>query len=100
MFCIILFYGISNYRIRASLYFILYSLLSSSLLIISLFIFLQNFSFNNYEFFKYIYIYLLLFALIIKLPLVPFHSWLLEAHAESSTLGSIILASGILKLGE
>jgi len=99
MFIIILFFGVSHYKIRASFYFILYSLFSSTLLLIAVYILYSNFSYSNFEFIKYFYINLLLLAFIIKLPLVPFHSWLLEAHAESSTLGSIILASGILKLG-
>lgn len=34
-----------------------------------------------------------------KLPVVPFHIWLPEAHVEAPTTGSIILASLLLKLG-
>lgn len=34
-----------------------------------------------------------------KLPVVPFHIWLPEAHVEAPTIGSIILASLLLKLG-
>lgn len=33
----------------------------------------------------------------LKLPIVPFHAWLVEAHVEASTEGSVILASLILK---
>lgn len=35
----------------------------------------------------------------IKIPLFPFHLWLPEAHAEAPTLGSVILASLLPKLG-
>ena len=35
----------------------------------------------------------------IKLPMFPFHIWLTEAHVEAPTVGSIILASLLLKLG-
>jgi len=35
----------------------------------------------------------------IKIPLFPFHIWLPEAHVEAPTIGSIILASLLLKLG-
>lgn len=35
----------------------------------------------------------------VKMPLYPFHSWLPEAHSEAPTVGSIILASILLKLG-
>jgi len=35
----------------------------------------------------------------IKLPVVPFHSWLPDAHTEAPTAGSVILAGLLLKLG-
>ena len=34
-----------------------------------------------------------------KLPLIPFHVWLTEAHVEASTEGSMYLAGILLKLG-
>src|SRR3954468_9662739 len=33
------------------------------------------------------------------MPLFPFHIWLPEAHVEAPTVGSMILASLLLKLG-
>ncbi len=38
-------------------------------------------------------------AFAIKLPVVPFHSWLPSAHVEADTGGSVILAGVLLKLG-
>jgi NADH-quinone oxidoreductase subunit M len=38
-------------------------------------------------------------AFTVKLPAVPFHSWLPDAHTEASTGGSIILAGILLKTG-
>lgn len=38
-------------------------------------------------------------ALAIKIPIYPFHTWLPEAHAEAPTVGSILLAGILLKLG-
>lgn len=38
-------------------------------------------------------------AFAIKIPMVPFHIWLPEAHVEASTAGSVILAGLMLKLG-
>ena len=35
----------------------------------------------------------------IKIPLVPFHTWLPDAHTEAPTAGSMILAGVLLKLG-
>jgi len=38
-------------------------------------------------------------AFAVKVPLIPFHLWLPEAHVEAPTGGSIILAGMLLKLG-
>jgi NADH-quinone oxidoreductase subunit M len=35
----------------------------------------------------------------VKVPVVPFHTWLPEAHVNASTTASVILASLLLKLG-
>jgi len=40
-----------------------------------------------------------LIAFAVKIPSSPFHTWLPSAHVEASTLGSILLAGIILKLG-
>ena len=40
-----------------------------------------------------------LIAFIVKLPVVPFHSWLPDAHSEAPTAGSVILAGLLLKTG-
>jgi proton-translocating NADH-quinone oxidoreductase chain M len=41
----------------------------------------------------------LLFGFIVKFPLVPFHTWLPDAHVEAPTAGSVILAGVLLKMG-
>ncbi len=38
-------------------------------------------------------------AFVIKLPMVPFHNWLPDAHSEAPTAGSLILAGLLLKTG-
>ena len=46
------------------------------------------------------WIFLALFAgFAIKVPLVPFHTWLPLAHVEAPTAGSVLLAGVLLKLG-
>ncbi|KAA5549292.1 NADH-quinone oxidoreductase subunit M [Adhaeribacter rhizoryzae] len=40
-----------------------------------------------------------LMAFLVKLPVVPFHSWLPDAHSEAPTAGSVILAGLLLKTG-
>ncbi len=39
------------------------------------------------------------FGFIVKLPSVPFHTWLPDAHVEAPTAGSVILAGLLLKMG-
>jgi len=40
-----------------------------------------------------------LVAFIVKLPAVPFHNWLPDAHTQAPTAGSVILAGLLLKTG-
>lgn len=40
-----------------------------------------------------------LIAFVIKLPMVPLHSWLPDAHSDAPTAGSLILAGLLLKTG-
>ncbi|WP_160712709.1 NADH-quinone oxidoreductase subunit M [Chitinophaga solisilvae] len=40
-----------------------------------------------------------LVAFLVKLPAVPFHTWLPDAHTEAPTAGSVILAGLLLKTG-
>ncbi len=40
-----------------------------------------------------------LIAFVVKLPAVPFHTWLPDAHTEAPTAGSVILAGLLLKTG-
>lgn len=42
---------------------------------------------------------LLFFGFAFKVPMVPFHSWLPDAHVEAPTAGSVILAGLLLKMG-
>lgn len=38
-------------------------------------------------------------AFVIKVPMVPFHTWLPDAHVQAPTVGSVFLAAVLLKLG-
>jgi len=38
-------------------------------------------------------------AFAIKVPLFPFHTWLPDAHTEAPTVGSVVLAAVMLKIG-
>jgi len=41
----------------------------------------------------------LFFAFGVKMPVVPFHTWLPDAHVEAPTAGSVLLAGLLLKMG-
>jgi len=56
----------------------------------------------EYEFTTYdqnLILSLFFIGFISKIPMVPLHLWLPEAHVEASTIGSVLLAAIVLKLG-
>ncbi|UAL07898.1 MAG: NADH-quinone oxidoreductase subunit M [Candidatus Methanogranum gryphiswaldense] len=42
---------------------------------------------------------LMFFGFAVKMPIVPFHTWLPDAHTEAPTAGSVLLAGVMLKMG-
>ena len=42
---------------------------------------------------------MLFFGFAVKMPAVPFHTWLPDAHVEAPTAGSVLLAGVMLKMG-
>jgi len=51
---------------------------------------------NNQKLYLFLGIF---FALALKIPMVPFHGWLPDAHVQAPTGGSMMLAGVLLKLG-
>ena len=43
--------------------------------------------------------WLILLGMLVKIPVVPLHTWLPDAHVEAPTAGSILLAGVLLKMG-
>jgi len=43
--------------------------------------------------------FLLIIGFAIKLPVVPLHTWLPDAHTDAPTAGSVILAGALIKMG-
>lgn len=108
MFLLIVFLGSRSRKIKASYYLVLYATISSIFFILALIIMwsnvgslsiivLKNFSFS-YKIQNVLWLFIFL-TLAIKVPIFPFHVWLPEAHVEAPTVGSVILASLVLKLG-
>lgn len=107
MFLIIGMWG-GNRKIYAAMKFFLYTFLSSVLMLIAMiYLSLQVDSFaidvfhqvplsaveQNWIFWAFF----LPFA--VKIPMVPVHTWLPDAHVEAPTAGSVILAAVLLKMG-
>jgi proton-translocating NADH-quinone oxidoreductase chain M len=108
MFLIIGVWGSRERKMRAAFLFFLYTLFGSvSMLISILYIYYQvgttdyrvllTFSFSFLEQKFLWFSFFLSFAT--KVPMVPVHLWLPEAHVEAPTSGSVILAGVLLKLG-
>ena len=107
MFLIIGVWGGQN-RVYAAIKFFLYTLLGSLLMLVAiLYLYSQSGSFSVLEFHKtplgmtpQILIFLaFLAAFSVKVPMVPVHTWLPDAHVEAPTGGSVILAAVLLKMG-
>ena len=58
---------------------------------------LDNYYFNSYTQ-KWLWIGMFL-SFAIKVPMWPFHTWLPDAHVEAPTIGSMLLAGILLKVG-
>jgi len=96
-------------RIAAGIKFVLYSLTGSLLLLIAILglylegghtfdiLALTNQTYSSTAQFWIFLAFFLAFA--IKMPMLPFHTWLPDAHAEAPTAGSVILAGVLLKMG-
>ncbi|MDG2090408.1 MAG: NADH-quinone oxidoreductase subunit M [Gammaproteobacteria bacterium] len=107
MYFMIVLWGGPN-RVAAGLKYVLYSLTGSLLLLIGILgISLQAGTFDipslaghDYTPDSEFWIFLALFlGFAIKLPMLPFHTWLPDAHSEAPTAGSVLLAGVLLKMG-
>ena len=108
MYFMITLWGGPN-RIAAGLKFVLYSLAGSLLLLVGILgIYLNGgntydllvLSEQTYSSSTQSWLFLAFFlSFAIKMPMVPFHTWLPDAHSEAPTAGSVILAGVLLKMG-
>ena len=96
-------------RIYAALKFFLFTLFGSLLALVAL-IYLYNASGGSFSLQDWyalpiplaaqILVFLAMFvAFAVKVPMVPVHTWLPDAHVEAPTGGSVVLAAIMLKLG-
>lgn len=108
MYLIIGVWGSRERKVRAVYLFFFYTLCSSILTLIAiLYIYSKIGSLNyellltqNFTFAEELFIWFaLFFSFSSKIPMFPFHIWLPEAHVEAPTVGSVLLAGILLKLG-
>ena len=108
MFLIIGIWGGGN-RVYATIKFFLYTLLGSLLMLVA-FLYLYNVSESTFDirewhilrigFTPQVLLFIAFFtAFAVKVPMVPVHTWLPDAHVEAPTGGSVILAAVMLKMG-
>jgi len=95
----ILVLGYRFERLIAGFMIIFYSFLFSSPTIILLIIIDRQYLLLESLEYRLVLIYYIVCSFIVKFPIFRFHYWLPVAHVEASTLGSIILAGILLKIG-
>jgi proton-translocating NADH-quinone oxidoreductase chain M len=108
MFIIIGVWGSRERKIRAAYQFFLYTLFGSVLMLLAILLIYFQAGTTDLEILytttfsetRQLLLWLAFFAsFAVKVPMVPVHIWLPEAHVEAPTAGSVILAGILLKLG-
>lgn len=108
MFLLIGVWGRRRERVRAAFYFFFFTFSGSVLLLLSIlsiyrfagttdFLVLRCLEFSaDLQLLLFVGFFL---SFAVKVPMVPFHVWLPQAHVEAPTAGSVLLAGLLLKLG-
>jgi len=108
MFLVIGVFGSRSRKIRAAYLLFFYTLIGSVLMLIGVLYIYSKVGSSNYELIQTYnftileqkWLWLAFFiSFSSKIPMFPFHIWLPEAHVEAPTVGSVILAGILLKLG-
>jgi len=86
-------------RLIARFIIIFYSFVFSRPVLIIIILFDNVFLIKEWLSFRIIIRYFFIGSFIVKFPIFGFHYWLPVAHVEASTVGSILLAGVLLKLG-
>lgn len=108
MFLVIGIWGARERKIHAAYQFFIYTLLGSVLMLLGIMVIyfqvgttdVQILLTSSFSEEKQKLLWLAFFAsFAVKVPMVPVHIWLPEAHVEAPTAGSVLLAGILLKLG-
>ncbi len=114
MYLLIGVWGNPARRLYAAIKFVLYTIVGSLLMLVAILVLyfsagkatgiytfdlLKLYEFAipaSYQFWLFLAFFL---AFAIKVPMFPFHTWLPDAHTEAPTVGSVVLAAVLLKMG-
>jgi len=96
---VIVLLGYRFERLIAAFLIIFYSFLFSSPILIILLLFDKRFLMKEWLSYSIIINYFFVGSFIVKFPIFGVHYWLPVAHVEASTIGSMLLAGVLLKLG-
>nr|AGH24378.1 NADH dehydrogenase subunit 4 [Reclinomonas americana ATCC 50283] len=108
MFIVIGVWGSRERKVRAAYMLFLYTFLGSLFMLIAIMVIyfdagttdIQVLLTHEFSEKRQLLLWLAFFiSFAIKIPMVPFHVWLPEAHVEAPTAGSVLLAGVLLKLG-
>jgi len=108
MFIIIGVWGSRQRKIHAAYQFFFYTLFGSIIMLIGIIVIyfntgttdIQVLAQTEFSEMRQIFLWLSFFcSFAVKVPMLPVHIWLPEAHVEAPTAGSVILAGVLLKLG-
>nr|QJS34588.1 NADH dehydrogenase subunit 4 [Phanopathes sp. NB-2020] len=108
MFLLIGIWGSREEKVRASYYFFFYTFIGSVFMLLGIFQLYSYTGTTDYQTLlniklptsiqKWVFAGFFL-SLAVKIPQIPFHIWLPQAHVEAPVSGSVILAGVLLKLG-
>lgn len=114
MYLLIGVWGNPQRRVYAAIKFFIYTMAGSVLMLVAILVlYFQHgavtgkYTFDLLELYKWsvpldLQVWLFLafgVAFAIKVPMFPFHTWLPDAHTEAPTVGSVLLAAVLLKMG-
>ncbi len=110
MFLLVGIWGSRKRRIRATYFLVMYTIFGSIFMFLGILYIYNKYGTLDLQILYYLintltlkeqfYLFFSFFiAFAVKIPMVPLHIWLPEAHVEAPTTGSIILAGLLLKLG-
>lgn len=114
MYLLIGIWGNPARRLYAAIKFVLYTVVGSLLMLVAILALYfmagqasGEYTFDLLKLYEYavpvkaqFWMFLAFFlAFAIKVPMFPFHTWLPDAHTEAPTVGSVVLAAVLLKMG-